>query len=678
MNPFLSPLKTLHETFPFNELKNDHFLPAIEKGIIEGKSGIQKIIDNKELPSFENTIEALENVGELIENVSSVFFNMHEAETNEELESLAEIISPKLSEYGNDIILNNDLFIKVETVYNQKGSLVLTNEQQTLLEKTYKGFVRNGAKLNDKEKEEVRAIDKELSTSTLLFGQHVLAESNDFVLYLTDKSELSGLPDGTIEAASITAKEKGHSEGWCFTLDYPSYVPFMTYADDRSLRKIMFLAFGSKAFKGNDRDNSQVIKHISSLRHKRALILGYNSHADFVLEERMAKNPSTVIHFLTELRECALPFAKKEFAELVLFSKSIGGPDDLMRWDITYYAEKLKKEKFNIDDEVLKPYFKLENVIQGVFTTSEKLYGLTFKENNEIQKYHPEVSCYEVYDKNSEFLSVLYTDFFPRSGKRQGAWMTSFKNQKIKYGTNLRPHISIVCNFTKPTDKKPSLLTFNEVTTLFHEFGHALHGMCANTKYGSLSGTNVFWDFVELPSQIFENWCYEKECLDLFATHYETGESIPVEFIEKIKESANFQSGLTTIRQLAFSFLDIAWHSQDNINISDIKSFEVNATQSCDLYPIVAEISSSCSFSHIFQGGYSSGYYSYKWAEVIEADAFEAFKEAGIFNQEVAHTFFNNILSQGGSEHPSILYRKFRGRDADPKALLRREGLLTN
>ena len=675
-NPFLTKNSAPHETFPFEQLKNEHYLPALEAGIQQGKADIEAITSSPAAANFENTITALDNSGEILELLSNIFFNLHEAETSDELQDLASEISPKLTEFGNDIMLNEALFKRVEAVYLNKANENLTVEQTTLLDKTYKGFVRNGSKLNDTDKEKLREIDKELATTTLLFGQNVLAESNEYKLVITDASLLSGLPEGVIEAASLTAKEKGHENAWVFTLDYPSYIPFVTYSDQRKLREEIFLAFGSKAFKGNERDNSAIIKKIALLRHQRANLLGYASHADFVLEERMAKNPTTVFAFLEDILVNALPFAKEELAELTAYSKSIGGPDELKRWDVAYYSEKLKKEKFSIDDELLKPYFKLENVINGVFITAQKLYGLSFKQRKDIDVYHKDVTAYEVTNEAGEYVSMLYMDFFPRAGKRQGAWMTVFKNQKRINGVDVRPHISIVCNFTKPTASKPSLLTFNEVTTLFHEFGHALHGMCANGTYGSISGTSVYWDFVELPSQVLENWCYEKECLDLFAKHYETGAAIPEEYIQKITESANFQSGLATIRQIGLGRLDMAWHSADPSNIEDVKAFELNATAATDLYHAVKETSTSCSFSHIFQGGYSSGYYSYKWAEVIDADAFEAFKEKGIFNKEVATSFHDNVLAAGGSEHPSILYRRFRGRDADPKALLRREGLI--
>lgn len=676
-NPFFSDFNTPFLAYPFDKITNEHYLPAFEEGIKQGLNEVNSIVENSNAPTFANTIEALEKVGPLLETVSSVFFNLNSAETSKEMQLLAKEISPKLSNYSNDIMLNDGLFKRVEAVYSIKDTLNLNAEQITLLDKTYKSFVRNGSKLNSTEKEQLRAIDKELSELTLTYSENVLAESNAFELVVTDVAELSGLPEGIIEAAKITANEKGKENAWVFTLDYPSYGPFMTYSDNRVLKEKMFKAYGSKGFQNNEHDNQVVLKKIASLRHDRAILLGYKSHADFVLEERMAKSPDAVFTFLDKLLKSALPFAENEYEELKKYSQTINGPVSLKKWDVTYYAEKLKKEKFEIDDELLRPYFKLENVIDGVFQTAKKLYGLSFIQRFDIPLYHKDVTTYEVVNEKNEYVALFYADFFPRAGKRQGAWMTSFKNQRIENGINERPHVSIVCNFTKPTETKPSLLTFNEVTTLFHEFGHALHGMCANGTYASLTGTNVFWDFVELPSQMLENWCYEKECLDLFAKHYVTGESIPNEYIQKIIDSSNFQSGLATIRQIGLGMLDMAWHSKSPEKVENVKEFELKVMSKTDLLEPEAEVSTSCSFSHIFAGGYSSGYYSYKWAEVLDADAFEAFKENGIFNKEVAHSFYKNILSAGGSEHPLVLYKRFRGREADPNALLRRAGLIT-
>ncbi|MCT4629822.1 M3 family metallopeptidase [Winogradskyella sp.] len=670
------PFTTKYNTAPFSEIKNEDFLPAFKTAIKNAKSEIDAIVDNSESPNFKNTIEALDYSGEELDRISSIFFNLNSAETNDEIQKIAQEVSPLLSEFSNDIALNEDLFKRVKVVYDSKSDLNLTTEQATLLDKKYKSFSRNGANLPDDKKEQLRAIDKELSQLKLKFGEHILAETNKFEMLLTDESELSGLPEGAKEAAKQLAESK-RKEGWLITLDYPSYIPFMTYADNRSLREKLSKAFGSKGFKNDDLDNQNIVLRIANLRFKRAQLLGYKTHAHFVLEERMAETPEKVNAFLNELLEKAKPAAEKEFATLESFAKDSDGIDQLQKWDSTYYSEKLKQKLFSLDDEQLKPYFKLENVIEGAFTVAEKLFGLRFEEINSIDKYHEDVLTYKVVDKDTNLISIFYADFFPRAGKRNGAWMTSFKPQMIKNGINERPHVSIVCNFTKPTKSKPSLLTFNEVTTLFHEFGHALHGMLANTTYPSLSGTNVYWDFVELPSQILENWCYEEETLKLFATHYETNEVIPMELIEKIKASATFHEGMQTLRQLSFGMLDMAWHAgESQETITSVKHYETNAFGKTQLYPDVAENCMSTAFAHIFQGGYSSGYYSYKWAEVLDADAFEYFKEEGIFNTTVANKFKAFVLSQGGTENPMTLYKKFRGQEPKPEALLRRAGLI--
>ena len=671
MNPLLQPFNTA----PFSNIKNEHFLPAISKLIAETKAEIDEITSNSEAPTFKNTVEALENTGEQLDRATSIFFNLNSAETNDEIQKIAQEVSPMLTEFSNDMLLNEALFERIKTVYKQRDSLNLTEEQHMLLDKKYKAFSRNGANLSKEKKTELRKIDAELAKLKLTFGENVLAETNKFELHITDEKDLSGLPEGVIEAAAQTADEKG-KDGWVFTLDYPSYVPFMTYADNRELRKKMAIAFGAKGFHNDELDNQQNVLQISTLRHKRANLLGYESHAHFVLEERMAETPEKVKSFLNELLEKAKPAAQKEFDELTAFAKELDGIERLEKWDGAYYSEKLKQKLFNLDDEKLKPYFELKNVINGVFTVAEKLYGLHFEEVQNMDKYHPDVKTYEVKDDDGELVAIFYADFHPRAGKRNGAWMTSYKPQQIKDGKNDRPHISIVCNFTKPTASKPSLLTFNEVTTLFHEFGHALHGMLANTHYPSLSGTSVYWDFVELPSQILENWCYEKETLELFATHYKTGEVIPMEYVEKIKDSATFLEGMATLRQLSFGMLDMAWHGSDPSGIKDVKAFEVAAFDDTQLYPDVKENCMSTSFSHIFQGGYSAGYYSYKWAEVLDADAFALFKQEGIFNKKVADRFKGFVLSQGGTMDPMELYIKFRGQKPDPEALLKRAGLL--
>ncbi|WP_417785386.1 M3 family metallopeptidase [Tenacibaculum sp.] len=671
-----NPLLKDFNTPPFSQIKEEDYKPAIKEAIQIAKDEIDAIVENSEAPTFENTTVALDNTGNKLDRATSIFFNLNSAETNEEIQKIAKDISPWLSEFRNDMILNEGLFKRVKTVYDQLSDLNLTPEQEMLLDKQYKSFARNGANLKEADKAELRKIDAELAKLSLQFGEHVLAETNAFELLITNEDDLAGLPESAKEAAKELANSKG-KEGWMITLDYPSYIPFMTYADNRELRKKLAIAFGKKGFQQNEYNNEQIVKDIVTLRHKRANLLGYKTHAHFVLEERMAETPEKVMKFLNELLEKAKPAAQREFDNLEAYAKKLDGIDQLQKWDGAYYSEKLKKELFNLDQELLKPYFKLENVIDGVFTVANKLYNLQFEEIDTIDKYHEDVKTYAVTDTDGNFVSYFYADFHPRPGKRNGAWMTSYKSQYMSNGRNERPQVSIVCNFTKPTQTKPSLLTFNEVTTLFHEFGHALHGMLANTTYKSLSGTSVSWDFVELPSQVLENWCYEKEALELFAKHYKTGEIIPMEYVKKIKESASFHEGMQTLRQLSFGLLDMSWHSGESPEtITNVKEFETNAFAETKLYPDVAENCMSTSFSHIFQGGYSAGYYSYKWAEVLDADAFEYFKEKGVFNKEVADKFKNNVLSKGGTEEPMELYKRFRGREPKPDALLRRAGLI--
>jgi len=666
---------TKYDTAPFSQIKLEDYKPSFIENIASAKSEIDAIVNNPESPTFINTIEALDFSGKALDRLSSIFFNLNSAETSDEMQKIAQEVSPLLTEFSNDITLNADLFKRVKSIFEQKESLTLTPEQATLLDKKFKNFSRNGALLSDDKKIRLREIDTELAKLKLTYGENVLAETNNYELIITQEADLKGLPEGTIEAAKSLAKSK-NTEGWIFTLDFPSYIPFVTYADNRELRKEIAIAAGKKAFKNNEYDNQENVLKIAKLRYERANLLGYETHSHFVLEERMAQNPDKVKSFLNDLLVKAKPAAEREFAELTAFAKELDGIDHLEKWDGAYYSEKLKQKLFNLDDEKLKPYFQLEKVLNGAFTIAQKLYGISFTEIYDIDKYHDEVTTYEVKDENNELVAIFYADFFPRKGKRNGAWMTSFKSQYIKDGINERPHISNVCNFTKPTETKPSLLTFNEVTTLFHEFGHGLHGMLANTTYPSLSGTSVYWDFVELPSQIMENWCYEPEALALFANHYQTGEIIPQEFVEKIKESASFQEGMATLRQISFGILDMAFHSNNPNGITDVKAFEKAAFENTTLFPDVAENCMSVSFSHIFQGGYSSGYYSYKWAEVLDADAFAYFQEKGIFNKEVATKFKENILSKGGTEQPMILYKRFRGQEPSPDALLKRAGLI--
>jgi Zn-dependent oligopeptidase len=674
MTLFLAPFTSKYTTAPFSKISLSDYQPAFEKTIEIARNEINAITINSEAPTFENTIEALEFTGAALDRLSSIFFNLNSAETCDEMQKIAQEVSPLLTEFSNDIALNEDLFKRIKTVYDQKDSFDLTTEQATLLDKKFKGFSRNGALLNEADKVKLREIDTELAKLKLTYGENVLAETNNYQLHITNEADLKGLPAGAKEMASSLAKSKG-LDGWIFTLDFPSYLPFVTYVDNRELRKKIAIAAGKKSFQDNEFDNKENVKRIVELRHKRANLLGYESHSHFVLEERMAQNPNNVQSFLNDLLEKAKPAAEKEFAQLTAFAKELDRIDQLEKWDGAYYSEKLKQKLFNLDDEVLKPYFKLENVLNGAFTIAEKLFGITFREVFDIDKYHEEVQTFEVLDLEGKLVAIFYSDFFPRKGKRNGAWMTSFKPQYIKDGINERPHVSIVCNFTPPTETKPSLLTFNEVTTLFHEFGHALHGMLANTTYPSLSGTSVYWDFVELPSQVMENWCYEPEALALFAKHYETGEIIPQQYVEKIKESASFLEGMATLRQLSFGILDMTYHGKSQ-TIDDVKAFEKQAMEGTSLYPDVAENCMSTSFSHIFQGGYSSGYYSYKWAEVLDADAFAYFQEKGIFNKEVATKFKDNVLSKGGTELPMELYKKFRGQEPKVEALLKRAGLV--
>ncbi|MDG2194814.1 MAG: M3 family metallopeptidase [Polaribacter sp.] len=672
MNPLLQDFNTA----PFSKIAYNDYKPAIKKGIEIAKKEIERIVLNSDTPTFENTTVALDFTGEKLNRISSIFFNVNAAETSDEIQKIAKEISPWLSEFKNDITLNEALFSRVKSVYDLKNELTLTPEQQTLLEKQYKGFARNGANLNDTDQTELRKIDAELSKLALQFGENVLAETNAFELHITNQNQLAGLPESVKEAAHLLATQK-EKDGWVFTLDYPSYIPFMTYADNRELRKKLAIAAGKKSFQNNKFNNEQIVLDIVKLRHQRAHLLGYKTHAHFVLEERMAETPEKVLSFSKELLEKAKPAAKKEFENLEEYAKKLDGIDQLQKWDSAYYSEKLKKELFSLDQELLKPYFQLERVIEGVFTIANKLYDLQFEEVFNIDTYHEEVKTYNVTDTAGSSIAIFYADFHPRKGKRNGAWMTSYKPQQIKNNNNERPHISIVCNFTKPTQTTPSLLTFNEVTTLFHEFGHALHGMLANTTYNSLSGTSVSWDFVELPSQVLENWCFEKEALELFAKHYKTGKTIPMEYINKIKESASFHEGMQTLRQLSFGLLDMAWHGSELPEaIQSVKDFETKAFLETQLFPDVVENCMSTAFSHIFQGGYSAGYYSYKWAEVLDADAFEYFLEKGIFNKEVANKFKEHVLSKGGTEKPMELYKRFRGKAPKPDALLKRAGLI--
>jgi peptidyl-dipeptidase Dcp len=658
---------------PFNQIKNSDYLTSIRHGINELKSEIDTILSNKNT-TFKNTIEALDYSGLKLDRITSIFFNINAAETSKEIQDIAVTLSPELSELKNYILLNDKLYKKVKTVYNLTNKNSLSNEENTLLENTYKSFLRNGANLSNKDKNKLRKLDIMLGKLSLNFGQNLLKETNEYELLISDEKKLDGLSHDHKEAAKMLAKSK-NKKGWLFTLDYPSFSALITYCKNRSLRKEITIAFGQRAFKNNESDNQKVILEIINLRYQKAILLGYKSYSEYVLEERMAKNTKNVMNFLEGLVEKVKPVAKKEFKVLENYAKSIDNIDNLEKWDISFYTEMYKKHKYDVDQEKLKPYFSLTNVLNGAFEISNKLYGLNFKKNSTIDTYNDEVNTYEVKDEKNNFIALLYTDFHPRKGKRGGAWMTSYKPQYIFKNNNQRPHISIVCNFTRPIKNKPSLLTFNEVTTLFHEFGHALHGILANTKFKSLSGTNVSWDFVELPSQIFENWCYEEEALNIFAFHYKTKKLIPIELINKIKESANYNQASQTLRQLSLAILDMNWHNINPIKIKSVKDYEHKILKKLTFTKDLNVTCTSTSFSHIFQGGYSSGYYSYKWAEVLDADAFEYFKEKGIFNKSIASKFKDNILSKGGTQDPMDLYIKFRGRKPKINALLNRAGI---
>ena len=671
----MSILLTNFDYAPFNQIKNSDYLSSIELAIKELKFEIDLIINNKNKPTFENTIEALDYTGIKLDRITSIFFNLNSAETNEEIQEIAIEISPILSKLKNYILLNDKLYNKINSVYNTLDKSTLTTEKSTLLNKTYKSFLRNGANLNAENKDKLRDIDIKLSKLSLDFGQNLLKETNDFELLVNNINKLDGLSDDHIEAAKMLAESK-NKKGWLFTLDYPSYSALVTYCKNRLLRKEITIAFGQRAFKNNKFDNQKIVLEIVNLRYKKATLLGYISYSEYILEERMAKSTKTVMDFLEDLVKKVKPAAIKEFKVLEDYAKDIDNIERLEKWDTAFYSEMYKKHKFNIDQEELKPYFSLQNVLQGAFTVSNKLYGLNFKELLDVDTYNEEVKTYEVTDDKNNFIALLYTDFHPRKGKRGGAWMTSYKPQYKYKNTNERPHVSIVCNFTKPTKNKPSLLTFYEVTTLFHEFGHALHGILANTTFKSLSGTNVSWDFVELPSQIFENWCYEKEALNLFAFHYETKKVIPIDLIKKIKKSANYNQASQTLRQLSIGLLDMNWHNINPEEIKDVKKYESKVLEKLTFTKELNEVCMSTGFSHIFQGGYSAGYYSYKWAEVLDADAFEYFKEQGIFNKKIASKFKNNILSKGGTEDPMDLYIKFRGRKPTIDALLKRSQIV--
>ena len=665
---------TEQKTIGFNSLIISTFIDDLKIEVKSANAEIEELLFKNDPICFENTVEKLDYIGQGVNELSSIFFNLNSAETTDEIQKMAPEFSAILTEYGNDVLLNADLFDRVKKVWEQKDDLDLTPEQNTLLEKTYLSFVRNGALLDDEQKKTLREIDELMSSTSLKFGENVLAETNSYKLVLDNEVDLEGLPQSAIDYASSTANETGDEGKWVINLQYPSFLPFMKYSSRRDLRQELYMASATKACKGNEFDNQNIVKEIAELRLRRASLLGYASHADYVLERRMAQSEKVVTEFMDDLLQKSKPAAEKDVERVAALAK-VDGIDQMQPWDFGYYAEKLKQKELNLDEEKIKPYFELNNVINGVFNVARILYGYEFEMREDIETYHDDVLTYEVKDKNGQHKAIFYADFFPRKGKRQGAWMTSFKGQHKKDGKNFRPHISIVCNFSKPSTGKPSLLTFNEVTTLFHEFGHALHGMSSECTYPSVSGTSVFWDFVELPSQILENWCYEKEALEFFARHYDTKELIPDSEIEKIVKSQQFLEGYNTMRQLSFGYLDMGWHTLTDAIPENVFDFEKQVLDKTSLLPRVENVSTSCQFSHIFKGGYSSGYYSYKWAEVLDADAFELFKEKGIFDKTTAQSFYDNILSKGGSEHPSKLYERFRGRQPKVDALLKRAGL---
>lgn len=676
-NPFFEVYSTPHGTAPFDKIKTEHYEPAIREGISRQAAEIDALTNNPEAPTYANTILAYEQSGELLDRVMAVFGNLRSAETNDDLQVLAQAMTPLLSEHSNNIGLNEKLFARVKSVYNQRSELSLTPEQTKLLENMYDGFIRRGANLQGAAKEKYRELTKELSNLTLQYSENNLKETNNYQLVLTDKAQLAGLPESVVEAATETAKEKG-VEGWAFTLQAPSYLPFLTYADNRELRRELYMASSTKCSHDNEYNTIETVKKIANTRMAIAQLLGFDNYAEYSLQKRMAETSDAVYKLLNELLDAYTPTAQKEYQEVQELAQQEQGNDfTVMPWDWAYYSNKLKDKKYSINEEILRPYFELEKVKEGVFGLATRLYGITFKKNTDIPVYHKEVDAYEVFDKDGTYLAVLYTDFHPRAGKRSGAWMTDYKGQWIdeKTGVNSRPHISIVMNFTKPTESKPALLSFDEVDTFLHEFGHALHGIFANSTYEGLSGTNVYQDFVELPSQIMENFITEKEFLHTFARHYQTGELLPKELIQRIVDASNFNAAYACLRQVSFGLLDMAWYTRNTPFEGDVKAYEKQAWAKAQILPVVADACMSTQFSHIFAGGYSAGYYSYKWAEVLDADAFSLFKQKGIFDQEVADSFRTNILSKGGTEHPMALYKRFRGQEPTIDALLIRNGI---
>ncbi len=674
-NPFLTEHHTPHGTFPFHLLQTAHFEPAMQQGMEAHDREIDALINNPAVPNFDNTIVALEKSGALLNQVTTVFGNLLSAETSDELQEIAERVMPKLSEHSNNITLNEALFARIKQVYDSTDLEAMNAEDRMLLQTTYDGFIRSGANLNPEQKERFRQLSSELSVLTLRFSQNNLKETNSYELPL-QPDQLAGLPESALNAYAETAKEKG-KEGYIVTLQAPSFVPFMKYSQCRELRQQLYMAYNTQCTHDNEYNNLEIVKKLVNLRLERAQLLGFSTAADYVLTRRMAENSGNVYQLLNQLLEAYTPTAHREVEEVTALAKELEGDDfTLMPWDWAYYSEKLKEKKFNWDEEALRPYFELNRVIDGVFGLATRLYGITFRENKDIPVYHADVKAYDVFDRDGSFLAVLYTDFHPRASKRSGAWMTSYKEQWKDENGNSRPHVSVTMNFTKPSADKPALLTFSEVNTFLHEFGHALHGMFADTTYQSLSGTNVYWDFVELPSQIMENFAIEKDFLNTFAKHYETGENIPEEMIQRIVDASNFNVAYACLRQLSFGLLDMAWYTRTEPFDGDVRSYEKAAWKKTQVLPDIAETCMTVQFSHIMAGGYSAGYYSYKWAEVLDADAFSLFQEKGIFHPETANSFRENVLSKGGTEHPMELYKRFRGQEPSIDALLKRNGII--
>lgn len=673
-NPLIAKSDAPYGAPLFHTIERKHFIPAVEHALALAREEIKSISNNPKAPTFSNTLEAMDFAGRTLEEVSSILFNLNHAETNPELQAIARSVSPMLTDFSNDVMLNEKLFLRVKEVFGQRKSLGLSPEQNTLLDKTYKNFVRSGANLNPAQKEQYRAITRELSELKLQFDENVLADTNSFHLHITNPDDLKGLPDSLVEAALHDAQKK-QLEGWVITLHAPMFVPFMKYSQIRHLREHIYRAYASRGNRGGKTDNNQLISRITHLRLQKAQLLGYPTYAHYVLEERMALSPDRVTGFLDSLIEPSKPFAASDLKEIEGLAEANGEGGTIQKWDWAFYSELLKQQRFNLREEELKPYFSLGRVKEGIFRLANTLFGIRFNPTTLVPSYHPDVETFEVFDTNGEFLALLYLDFFPREGKSGGAWMTTFRPQYRLNGRDVRPLVSLVCNFTKPTPNAPALLTFGEVTTFLHEFGHALHGMLAQSTYPSLSGTSVFRDFVELPSQLMENWALECEFLDSIAQHYQTGETIPQTMVRSIIDSRNFQAGFQSLRQLTFGILDLAWHSLTSTPIEDVKTFEDSVLSPLNILPPVEGTAISPSFSHIFAGGYAAGYYSYKWAEVLDADAYALFQQKGIFNREVAESLRRQILSAGGSEHPMILYKRFRGKEPEVKALLERSGL---